>query len=213
MLGKSCVTLIAMGDSLTAGFMPPGFPSFYVREHPYTDDLRILIDEWISKSGARLDCTLYNLGVNGDTARGMLSRFDQQVAPLEPDYVLVWGGINDLFGAIRPPDIHRDLGRLYERVREIGALPIGCTVTPVLGFDPLIPGINELNAMLRNHCEAEGVALVDLFKATSDASGKLRQDYTSDGVHLNAEGYAKIASTIFDEALKPILSSLSDREA
>jgi hypothetical protein len=89
-------------------------------------------------------------------------------------------------------------------------VPIGCTVTSVLGFEPLLQGIDELNAMLRAHCETEGVVLVELFRATSDASGKLRQDYTSDGVHLNAEGYSRIASTIFEGAVVPILSSLSD---
>ena len=210
-LRKSSVTIVALGDSLTVGFMAPSPLSFYVSEHPYTNDLTSMIDEWICKSRACLDCTLYNLGVNGDTTRGMLSRFGQQVAPLEPDYVIVWGGINDLFGANRSPDILRNLVRIYDMVRKVGGVPIGCTVTSVLGFEPLLQGIDELNAMLRAHCETEDIVLVDLFRATSDASGKLRQDYTSDGVHLNAEGYSRIASTIFEGAVMPILSSLSDQ--
>jgi lysophospholipase L1-like esterase len=213
MVGKRHVTLIALGDSLTAGFMPLGPLGFCVREHPYTDDLRTMIDAGISRSGADLDYARLNLGVNGDTTRGMLSRFDSQVASLNPNYVIVWGGINDLFGAVRPSDILHDLGRLYERVKEIGAEPIGCTVTSVLGFDPLIQEINELNAMLSIYCEAEDVVLVDLFSAISDALGKMRRRYSSDGVHLNAEGYARIASTMFEEALIPILSSLSTCEA
>jgi lysophospholipase L1-like esterase len=189
--------------------MVPSSPSFQVREHPYTNDLTSMIDEWISKSRVCLDCTIYNLGVNGDTTRGMLSRFDHQVAPLEPDYVIVWGGINDLFGVNRPPDILHDLVRLFDLVREIGAVPIGCTVTSVIGFEPLLQGIDELNAMVRTHCITKDIMLVDLFRATSDASGKLKQDYTSDGVHLNAEGYYRIASTIFEGVVVPILSSFS----
>jgi lysophospholipase L1-like esterase len=87
------LAFVALGDSLTAGFTP------YLTDPdiPYTTYLLDLAStEQSENSREQINCTFVNLGVNGDNARGMIERMVTEVAPREPDYVIVWGGINDV---------------------------------------------------------------------------------------------------------------------
>ena len=83
----------SLGDSLTAGFTP------YLTgpDIPYTTYLQGLASaEQSGNPTEQINCTFVNLGVNGDDARGMIERMVTDVSPREPDYVIIWGGINDL---------------------------------------------------------------------------------------------------------------------
>lgn len=80
-LGKG-VTLVALGDSLTNGWLVEvGYVDFIVR--------------WIRETFANADLTLVNRGVPGDTAGGGLARIKQDVLDFEPDLVFVQFGLND----------------------------------------------------------------------------------------------------------------------
>lgn len=198
------LNFVALGDSLTVGFMPPNPLQRYL--FPYTDFLDEILAEKLSEKGLDyLDVSLVNLVVNGDTTWGMLCRFDEQVAPNSPDYVIVWGGVNDIFGMRPSENIMMNLEQIYVRTREIGAKPIPCTVTSVLGFDFIIPCIRRLNCLIKERCENNEIPVVDLFPSTSDESGRLMEAHSSDGVHLTEEGYKKIASTIYSDSIEPIL--------
>jgi len=202
------LVFVALGDSLTRGFMPydPSRPlGFGI---PYTSYLDNLVLTGLSEKGLDAVARFVNLGVNGDTTRGMLWRFKTEVVPLEPDYVIVWGGINDLYGGAPPEEIMGNLKELYARVGEIGAEPIACTLTSVLGFDAAIQSIQALNDLIRAHCQKDGVPCADLFSATSDDEGRLLEPLSSDGAHLSRAGYERVASTIFSEVIEAILEKL-----
>ncbi len=155
-----------------------------------------------------VDVYVANLGINGDTTRGMLARFDRQVAPEEPDYVIILGGINDLFMGAPPKSITENLMEIYKKTRHIGATPIACTLTSVLGFEQVIPLIQELNDMIEASCRREGISLADLHTGTSDGEGRLLKAYSSDGAHLNREGYERMATVIFEDAIRSIIDGL-----
>jgi len=197
------ITFVALGDSLTHGFAPFG------RGLPYTSYLDNMV---ISEQGRRglgnLEFAFVNLGVNGDTTRGMLSRLDSGVAPIGADYVIVWGGINDLFGGRPPPGVMESLRNIYARARELGIEPVACTLTSIVHQNPVVPRIWELNDLIRAHCADNRILLVDLFGATSDESGLLMEEFSSDGVHLSAEGYRRVAQTIYSGALEGLLDGL-----
>lgn len=203
------LVFVALGDSLTRGFVPydPSRPlGFGV---PYTSYLDNLVLTGLSEMGLDTLIRFVNLGVNGDTTRGMLWRFKTEVAPLEPDFVIVWGGINDLYGGYPPEEIMGNLRELYAKVREIGAEPIACTLTSVLGFDAAIQSIRMLNDLIKAHCREDGVPYADLFQTTSDEEGRLLEPLSSDGAHLSGAGYERVASTIYDEVIKAILDNIS----
>ena len=209
MVGSRSLRFVALGDSLTVGYTPiTGF--YYVDVFPYTEFIeQILADEMLKKGLPQVDASFKNLGVNGDTTGGMLKRFDSQVLRENPDYVIIWGGINDLYMSKEPSGVFNNLKRMFEKARGSAIEPIACSMTSVRGFDSYIPKIMEVNDYIREYCSTESIILADLFSATSDESGILMEAYSSDGVHLNELGYLKVATTIYSEALEPILFKCS----
>ena len=197
------ITFAALGNSLTYGFAPFG------RGLPYTSYLDNMV---ISEQGRRglgdVDFVFVNLGVNGDTTRGMLGRLDSEVAPIEADYAIVWGGINDLFGGRSPSEVMESLGKIYARAREMGVEPVACTLTSIVHQNPIVPRIWELNDLIKEYCAENKMRLVDLFGVTSAESGLLVEGYSSDGAHLNAEGNRRIASAVYAELVEQILDGL-----
>jgi lysophospholipase L1-like esterase len=197
------IMFVALGDSLTYGFAPFG------RGLPYTSYLdNVVIVEQGRRGLGDVDFVFVNLGMNGDTTRGMLGRLVSEVAPIGADYVIVWGGINDLFGGRSPPEVMESLRKIYARARELGVEPVACTLTSIIQQNPIVPRIWELNSLIREHCAENRLQLVDLFGAVSDGSGLLMEGYSSDGAHLNAEGNRRIASAVYAELVEQILDGL-----
>jgi len=207
--GPETITFVALGDSLTYGFEPYGSFGAMGRGLPYTSYLdNMVIVEQEKRGLGDVDIVFVNLGVNGDTTSGMLGRMDTEVAPRGADYVIVWGGINDLFGGRSPSEVMENLRKIYARARDLGIEPVACTLTSITRKNPVVPKIWELNGLIREHCAENRVRLVDLFGATSDESGLLIGEYSSDGAHLNAEGNRRVASVVYSEAVEEILDDL-----
>lgn len=203
------LTFVALGDSLTAGYVPyaPMNPMDHV--FPYTAYLdNAVIAEQSRRGWEHVHCTFVNRGVNGDSTKGMLSRFDSEIASLEPDYVIVWAGINDLFLGFPLDEIMGRLQQIYSKAREHGIEPVACTVTSITRESPVVARIVELNGLIRGYCTENHVPVVDLFKALSDRSGLLLENFSSDGVHLNADGNRRVADTVYSEVVEPILYGL-----
>lgn len=203
------LTFVALGDSLTAGYVPyaPMNPMDHV--FPYTAYLdNAVIAEQSKRGWEHVHCTFVNRGVNGDSTKGMLSRFDSEVASLEPDYVIVWAGINDLFLGFPLDEIMGRLQQIYSKAREHGIEPVACTVTSITSESPVVVRIVELNALIRGYCTENHVPVADLFNALSDRSGLLLENFSSDGVHLNADGNRRVADTVYSEVVERILYGL-----
>jgi acyl-CoA thioesterase-1 len=209
MVERTKLKFVALGDSLTVGFTPynPSQPMGYCL--PYTGFLEEILAEELPRRGLNhVEVSFVNRGVNGDNTQGMLQRFKKQVIQEDPDYVIVWGGINDIFEMRPTEDIMRNLKQIYERTREIGADPIACTVTSIVHQNPVVPRIWELNDLIKAYCAENRILLVDLFKETSDELGLLMEGYSSDGVHLNDEGNRRIASAVYTEFVEQIIDGL-----
>ena len=210
MPGSVSLVFAALGDSLTRGFVPydpfrPMGPGI-----PYTSYLDNIVVTELSRRGIEdVSVQFVNFGVNGDSTRGMLGRIDARVALLDPDYVIVWGGINDLYGGFPPGDTMENLKALYVKASEIGAEPIACTLTSVTGFDAMISPIRRLNEMIREHCSEGSILVADLFAATSDDGGRLEGQYSSDGVHLTAAGNERVAQAIYGDVVEGLIVTMS----
>ena len=76
------VTIVAYGDSITAGFaVRRGFPSFW----------KEMLDEKYPEAGLEM----INSGISGDTTLDGISRLDWAALSYEPDLVTINFGIND----------------------------------------------------------------------------------------------------------------------
>ena len=178
------VVIVALGDSLTAGYIDP------IRRMPYTH----LLEELIRRE-LEVEATIINAGVPGDTTEGMLRRFEANVHAHKADYAIIWGGINDLYLGRSPQEVVANLLELYRRCKAVAVTPIGCTLTPTR-FEALNKLVREVNRDLSRRCLDEGVSIADIYSPLVDRDGLLDPRFSSDGVHLNPAGYRVVAETL-----------------
>ena len=171
------VAVVALGDSLTAGYMLPADDAFPV-----------MLEAALRAKG--YDVTVANAGVSGDTAQGGLDRLDWSV-PEGTDAVILELGANDMLRGLDPDATAVTLDTILTKLqdRHIKVLLAGMLSLSSLGpdyrrkFEAIYP------ALARKH----GVPLYPFFLegVAQDPALKL-----SDGMHPNAKGVATIVKGI-----------------
>ena len=190
----SWVVFVFLGDSITAGYQqgPGNLPPRY---YPFTNMLESTIRMRLKERASDRDVAIENKGMDGDSTSGMVRRFTMSVTLEKPEYVVIMGGLNDLFTRIPDDDVYKNLVQLTQMSREIGAEPIVLSTTPVAGARDFNSKIKELNDRVRGYCMENDVRFIDLFAELLD-EGVLAKDVSNDGVHLSDGGYKKIISIL-----------------
>lgn len=145
---------------------------------------------------SELYCSIKNRGIGGETTSGLLDRLDE-VTESRPRKIFLLVGTNCLAADTPVAQVVRNYRKVLEQVRRespqsrvfvISVLPVNPRLTR--GLFRLNATIRELNRQLRDLAgQFENVAFLDVFDALTDASGDLRKDLTTDGLHLNLDGY------------------------
>ncbi|WP_445638081.1 SGNH/GDSL hydrolase family protein [Nostoc sp. DSM 114161] len=165
-----------------------------------------------------------NQGISGETSHGLLKRlniFDRT----QPEVIFVMIGINDLIRGTSDAvilDNHQQIMSYLRRVHpttEIvvqSILPHGGEQATWQGRDKLLAitnnRIRRLNERLQRISAKKGVKFLDLYPLFTNTQGNLRQEFTTDGLHLNREGYIvwRSALQIYSNIeLKPELQRVS----
>jgi acyl-CoA thioesterase-1 len=197
--------IVALGDSLTVGETGFGF-SDSDESISYPEYLEILAEQHLTSLQSDMKVNVLNRGVCGDLTSGMLERFSRDVVDEKADYVIVLGGTNDIGCGLDPAVIFQNLTAMYDAALNKGIVAVACSVPSILGFDGLIPPRLYLNRVIRREAEKRSIAFVDLFAATAEPrTNRLSEDYSADGLHLNAKGYQRVARYIFDKWLRALL--------
>lgn len=200
------LVFVALGDSLTVGYQSPTWEGEELEPVPYTGFLNKKAEELLHQRGVRdLRVEFLNRGINGELTDNMVSRFAHDAIDPRPDVVVILGGSNDLGWGVEPSSVAENLLSMYKDALENRIQPVACTVPSVLGFDEGIQPRLELNRLIREYSVALGIVCVDIFSATSDPSGRLRREYSNDGLHLSPAGYESMAEAIFSEAVVGIV--------
>jgi acyl-CoA thioesterase-1 len=120
---EKVVRIVALGDSLTAGYGLPAEAAFPVR-----------LERALKAKGHAV--TIENAGVSGDTASGGLSRLDWSV-PDGTDAVILELGANDALRGIDPKVTRAALEKIVRRLKErgIAVLLAGMRAPPNMGAD------------------------------------------------------------------------------
>ncbi len=150
-------------------------------------------------------------GVGGQTAQQMLARFQIDVIKLKPVVVHIMGGTNDVAGNNGPESdetIEEALGSMVNLAVANNIRVVLATIPPTkkFGWRPgLEPAarIKKLNAWLVAYAASHHVTLVDYWTALAEPSGGMKSEYSSDGVHPNAAGYAAM-DPLLKEALRKV---------
>jgi len=169
-------TVVALGDSLTAGYqLAPGmgFPA--------------QLERALRADG--LEVRVIDAGVSGDTTSGGLSRLDWSVGP-EADAVIVALGGNDALRGLPPETTRANLAAILDRLRERG-LPVllaGMLAPPNLGED-----YGEAFRGVFEELGAEADVYYPFLLEGVAADPALNQP---DGIHPTEEGIAVMVENI-----------------
>jgi acyl-CoA thioesterase-1 len=171
------IRLMALGDSLTAGYGLADGEAFPAR-----------LQQELAGRGYAV--TVLNAGVSGDTTAGGLARLDWALAD-EPDLALVELGANDGLRGIDPAATRENLAGILERLTAEGVptLLAGMYAPPNLGREYG----EAFNAIYPDLAEAYGVPLYPFFLEGVATDPALNQD---DGIHPNADGVTAIVERI-----------------
>jgi len=144
-----------------------------------------------------------NRGIPGDTTFWMQERLEYTTTGrIEKAFVLV--GINDISKYQLPASIFSRYTKIIEYLTAQGIKPHIQSVI-YLGklnpkYDVYNARIKELNAMLKDYADKNGIAFIDL-NPTLAPDGFLKDEYTYDGTHLTALGY-----TLWRDILNPYMA-------
>lgn len=78
-----------------------------------------------------LDFPSINLSESGNTSAMMVDRFERDVLPFHPKYLLIMGGTNSLRGGVSADSVISDLKEIQAKARENGIIPILLTLPPI----------------------------------------------------------------------------------
>jgi lysophospholipase L1-like esterase len=146
---------------------------------------------------------VHNRGIGGDTVAGVLGRLDE-VTEGKPRRLILLVGANDLAAAVPDAQFLRHYRELLERVRRESP-PTEITVLGVLPVNPTFPKpptydnarVAETNRRLKELAgEVPGVRFLDLAGYLADDAGNLRREFTTDGMHMNIDGYLAIREAL-----------------
>ena len=152
-------------------------------------------------------------GISGQTTPQMLVRFRQDVIALKPKVVVILGGTNDIAGNTGPSTlemIEDNLASMTELAMKNGIRVVLVSVLPAFdypwkrGLEPA-PKIIALNAWIKQYAAKAGAVYLDLHTPMADERGGMKANFSSDGVHPNAAGYA-LMSPLTERAIAQALA-------
>jgi acyl-CoA thioesterase I len=172
-LRAETITLLALGDSLTAGYGLDAPQGFTVR-----------LQEAMKAKGH--DVVVMNAGVSGDTAAQGAARLDWALTD-EVDGALVELGANDALRGLPPEQAEQALDEILGKLKakNLPTLVLGMRAPPNLGPDYT----SAFDGMYQRLATKHGFGLYPFFLDGVAADASLNQ---ADGIHPNARGVDEI---------------------
>lgn len=176
------LTIVALGDSLTAGYMLKPSESFPAQ-----------LEMALQAQGRKVK--VVNAGVSGDTTAAGLERLEWALSD-RPDAVIVELGANDALRGLDPSVPRNNLDRILTQIKAKGAdiLLTGMKAPRNWGADYAA----KFDAIYPDLAAKHGIALYPFFLEGVVLHPKLQ---LQDGLHPSAAGVAEIVRRILPDAL------------
>ena len=180
--------IAVLGDSISHG---GGHLSYGPEDLEYS---------WLSY----LDFPAINLSQSGNITRDMVERFERDVLPFSPTYLLIMGGTNDLRSdEFTLEEAVANMEALKDKCREHGIKPIFLTLPPIhpgnieRAFDePTIPDWQERFAAFNDYLRRQPHIDVAAAFAPYATGGELPEWLGLDGLHEDVIGKQLIAARV-----------------
>ena len=156
-----------------------------------------ITQRWLGLDRAFPNIKTANRGITGDTSRGVLYRFDEDVLQLEPRAVVLLCGINDLSDEAPPECLMQNIQAVMSLCQKrIPTMPlIVCTVLPTGFEDETNRKVRAFNASLSRWAAGQtNVWIADTWSAMADSNGVARSIDFPDLIHPSDAGYSKLGA-------------------
>ena len=182
-----------MGDSTTAG--TPGFLSPLEAPPTGRGNPESQYAYWMKK--AHPEWTVLNRGINGQRSDEILARFERDVLVESPNYVVILGGVNDVYQGAPLEFTKKHLLTMYEKAIAAKITAVAATVLPYNTASTREAGaISDLNNWIRKTANRLGILFCDTNLAVRDPRNKDRLLSTPDGLHPDISGYCKMGQAL-----------------
>ena len=183
--------IVCLGDSITYGF-------------PYGPEM-----SWVGRGAKKLGVKMINKGINGDTTRQMLRRFERDVSASAPAYVIIMGGTNDAFIGVTPEEIQDNVVDMAAKAFDDGICPVIGLPAPVNLYNPdgFVPDFVAIAAFELDSCRelikefagGELLPVLDFYTPLLDPeTGRTNPDYFADEGHPNETGYGVLTRAVLE---------------
>jgi len=190
------ISILCIGNSHTAGF-----PLF---DPSYGGNPKSSYEYWLEKdlkeNFQKQSFDIDNQGICGEMTTNIFSRLTAISNLGRYNFILYWGGANDLGIGRSKERIWYDLSQASQFCSSYRLKFFFLTIPPMN-----IPGMNDpivdFNRLLLNESQSE---VIDIYNALVHKS-KLNTDYgIGDGVHLSITGYREVGKTVYQTLSKYI---------
>lgn len=158
--------------------------------------------QWLPPDMLPRDRLWLNQGISGDTTGGIVQRLSA-FAAARPSKIHLLAGVNDLKNGVPAAEIVQNYRRILQQLQQQhpDAEIIMYSVFPTRWAAIPNPQVRSLNIQLAQVAQQTAVTYRNVHRQFQDPQGALRSELTTDGLHLNAQGYgvwrrALLASTI-----------------
>jgi len=139
---------------------------------------------------------IVTLGYPGQGVKGMLKRCNQ-ITAVHPDKIFVMAGINDL--NLNKMSFAEFCGYYEQLVDSIqssnrsaefflqSVLPVNHSINRL---HPQKEDILKANVFIKLLASRKRLVYIDLYNFFSDENGELKEEYTTDGIHINEKAYS-----------------------
>src|SRR3954468_22767773 len=152
--------------------------------------------EWGNWPALLSRCDISNCGAAGDTTAGILQRIASAV-PNDHVTCVIQAGVNDIANGETPETVLGNCQRILSYLLRVRHARVILTSIILAGRERagLNDNISECNRALSQLADEMGVDWLDLNAALSPG-GKLAEEYSEDGVHLNGNGYEQLCRAL-----------------
>jgi len=175
--GAEPLHVLAFGDSLTAGYGLAAQDAF-----PAQLERRLRAD--------RIDASVTNAGVSGETSADGLARLDFSLQP-GTDLVILELGANDMLRGLPPKAARENLEKMIDAIKARGAAVLLAGMKAGVNFGPDYKA--QFDAIFPELAKERSLPLYPFFLEGVAGDQSLVQ---SDGLHPNPRGVARVVAGI-----------------
>jgi len=178
-------TIVAVGDSLTAGYGLDESESYPMR-----------LEKKLRDAGRNY--RVVNAGVSGETSSGTLSRMEW-ILTLEPDIVILETGANDGLRGIDPQVVEDNIREMLRLLQDRDVVVLLAGMKMVWNLGPAY--VSRFNGIYPKLAGEYNAVFLPFFL---DGVATKKKMNLEDGLHPNSQGYAIITENIYPYVLEAI---------